>query len=205
MTRSRNWLPVALTLALLVVGCGQKAANQPADVASDSSSGTTLDTSLFQTPTTATPTPAPNVLPTFPPATTSATATIAPTAAPTVAPTAAPTVAPTVAPTAAPTAAPTVAPTPPIDLAYALRASVTNKSMTSHLIFWTKLASVSVDVQNPSFLLRQSGKLVVTFSKAGVVTETQELPVILNPAEIRSYVLAPTKTSDDARADVINL
>lgn len=211
MTRSRIWLPLALTLILGVVGCGQKAANQPSDGTLDTTSLTSnadTSSSIFQAPSTTPSTDSASsssqiLVPTPSPTVPSPVPSVAPSAAPSAVPSDVPSGEATASPTPTPTASatPSPSPTPALDLAYALKAKVTDSKSSGFL--WLKLTA-TVEVQNPSFLLRQSGKLVVTFSHNGLDTETKTLDVILDPADIRDYTIQSDHTADAARADVID-
>ncbi|MEB3299139.1 MAG: hypothetical protein VKO21_06605 [Candidatus Sericytochromatia bacterium] len=107
-----------------------------------------------------------------------------------------------VVPTPAPTAVPVLTPVPvaspasSFPSAYGLRILDLHKSSSG--VMWFRRASVTLQIHNPLFVAPQVGKLQVLWYFEGQVVGTpKEVPLQLEPAEIRSYTFKADVRSDD--------
>lgn len=196
-------LVASLQFAMLASGCGQKAVTQvdgPSLTSTTNNTSSSFDNSIFTGATTETPLASSSGKTTA--ATSSTTIAIPDVQNPPLATSSAAT--PSVPATVSTPVSTSSIPTNPahgvIDPAFMLKANVV-KTVT-HGILWFKTVEATVQVQNPLFLYRQTGTLTVSFYSKGLLVETQQLLVALDPAEIRDFSVESTKHADAASASV---
>lgn len=122
---------------------------------------------------------------------------------PSLSPVATASTAPITPPTPSPSAAPSIAPTPAATTSpLALRASIA--SQRSKGLLMLQRLEVTPQVQNPSWLMAQSGLLIVTFTKNAQHVGTVTRKITLQPAEIRIYdPITSEKPADAVSVQVV--